>query len=169
MARARKQDGTRRCGISGRDLGELGRCGECQTRRRPVGRYAYTVRDDLWLCDRCFIRMCFGGIWLLPWKEGEPERGAPDAGYLNPPKEPALHPRPVSGEDRAEAAPALTSPAGWEEEDDEDDRRLRLSELRRVGFAMLALFQDSATPDDERRGLLRAMKVLKERTLELRG
>jgi hypothetical protein len=168
MARARKQGGTQRRSIAGRDLGEPGRCGECQTRRRPVGRYAYTVRNDLWLCDRCFIAMCFAGIWLLPWKQGEPERGKPDAGYLNPPKEPALRRRPVAGEDQAEPL-AATSPAGWEEEDDEDDRRLRLSELRRVGFAMLALFQDSATPGDERRGLLRALKVLKERTLELRG
>ena len=166
----RRSSGPRR----GRDQwetwrGEDGRCGVCQTKRRPVAQYANFLAKPRWLCDRCFIEQMLVGWHYLPWEQRDVLRDHPDAAWNFPPKEPALRRRPVAGEDRAEAAPAPTSPAGWEEEDNEDDRRLRLSELRRVGFAMLALFQDSAAPDDERRGLLRAMKVLKERTLEIGG
>jgi hypothetical protein len=98
-------------------------------------------------------------------------RGSKDgnAAYDHAPKEPALRRRPVAGEDRVEEVRAAFSPAGWEEEDDEDDRRLRLSELRHVGVAVADLFQGAATPDEERGGLLRVITLLQARTRELGG
>ena len=173
MARTKRQSVLpRRAGSSWEAWrGEAGRCGECQTKRRPVARYAVTAEKDRWLCDRCVIEDVFAGIRYLPWEQREAYRDDPNAAYNSPPKEPALRPRPVVGQDRVEAALAAVGPAGWEEEDEDegDDRRLRLSEARRLMVSISDRIRGDEKAEDEVAGLLRAHELVLARVRELGG
>jgi hypothetical protein len=149
--------------------GDEGRCGGCQTTRRPTAQYVNLYGKPRWLCDRCLVKWFLAGWPYLPWEERDRSQDDQMAAYESPPKEPALRPRPVVGQDQIEAAVAEFGTVGWEEQDDEIDCRLRLNELRRLGIAVADLFQAATTSNEERLGLLRIIELVQVRMRELGG
>jgi len=171
MARAKEQAVGRQRARNSWDVwrGQEGRCGGCQTRRRPVHRYALSANKGRRLCDRCLIDESLAGCLYLPWEQREAYRDNLGAAYDCQPREPALNKPTAVETDRPETLLAAVTALGWEEDDDEDDRHLRLSELRRLGIAVADLFLATTTPTEERPGLLRVMELLQARMRELGG